>query len=486
MTSLRYQIARRASLERFRERSHGRLRGKAGFLRIGALRKPIAFDLPALTWLGAACVSALVVGVSIARSPTLPATLVPFIVMLMGLALLVGQLYHYRDASIRQGLMRWTLGAFALHFAIGDIIWHVPTLTTYFGGDAFTYNGGGAALAQHWLGNAPMPGLPAGKDGFFYLLGSLYYLFGPHAGAGMAVDAAFAAAMIPLLHDATERQFGPAAARYVPPLCLFIPGFLIWSSQLLREAGIYFGIALALNAAVRLYRRITLGALFTMTCSLVLIFVWRASVGALAAGGFLIAFMFQRQVKNTFASLIMAVAAAALVLGVGLGHDGFTFMANTNFAQINGTRMASATGAASGFLPNSDVASGKHALLYLPIATPLFMFGPFPWNLASGRQLFSIPDVLTWWALLPSLWRGFGEARRRVGRAVGFYWVPAIANALGLSLIIANYGTAVRERMQVIVFLIPLVALGLSLRKGRSSSPESAGTDPDMMPVRMV
>lgn len=457
---LAYSIRYRRALRRARPRHH---RGReAGFL-----SGPVGLDLDSLAWLAISAATALVVGVSIARFPGFPATLVPAVLSLMGLAMLVRALYRHRSTQTRHSLMKWTLGAFFLHQGIAMVISHSFTLVTYFGGDAITYDAGGWALAQHWSGIGPMPLLPAGKDGFFYLLGALYYVVGHHAGAGLPIDAAMAAAVIPLLHDATDRHFGPDAARYVPPLCLFMPGFLIWGSQLLREPGVYLGIAMAVNAAVRLQRRITLGALSAIVAAGVLTFAWRASIGILMVGGLLVAMILQRRAKSTAASALMAAAAAFLVLGIGLGHDGVTLLTHTSFKQINGVRMDSATSAASGYLPSSDIANGKHALFYLPLGTPLFLFGPLPWEIHGGRQFLGIFDVVVWWALLPSLWRGFRAAASQVGRAVTLYVAPALANAIGLSLIIANFGTAVRERMQVIVFLIPLIALGLSLRPGR-------------------
>ena len=418
---------------------------------------------------------AVLIGILIPRSPALPALIVPMISVLAILTIMVNGLFGNKPYTTKQKLMLWTIGAYFVHLVIGEIIWSSNTLTNYFGGDAQTYNYGAIALRQHWQGIGPMPGLPAGKDGFFYLLAILYSVFGNQASAGMAVDAAFAAAMIPLLYDATDRLFGEKAAKYIPPLCLFMPGFLIWSSQMLRESGIYFGIALGINACIRLTKKMSFGAIVALGSSVILVFVWRASVGALMAGGFLVALLLQRKAKNTFATFLIAAIAGGAVLGLGIGYSGFHLLATTSLAQINDVRSSSATGASSGFLPSSDISTGKHALFYLPIGMPLFMFGPLPWQIGGGRQLFSIPDVLVWWSLLPSLWRGWKASKHTIGHVRSVFMMPAMANALGLSLIIANFGTAVRERMQVVAFLLPLVAYGLSLRRHQDVEEEIAG-----------
>lgn len=46
-------------------------------------------------------------------------------------------------------------------------------------------------------------------------------------------------------------------------------------------------------------------------------------------------------------------------------------------------------------------------------------------------------------------------------------FLPAVAITLLLSLVIGNYGTIIRERMQLLVLLAPVVALGLA----RAGSP---------------
>ena len=55
-------------------------------------------------------------------------------------------------------------------------------------------------------------------------------------------------------------------------------------------------------------------------------------------------------------------------------------------------------------------------------------------------------------------------ARRRHQRGAFILLVPAAITACMLALLVANFGTVVRERMQVLVLLIPFISLGLALR----------------------
>jgi hypothetical protein len=411
--------------------------------------------------------SAVVLGGMIVYRPVLAAILVPGIAVLLLLLAVTRALIPADDTQLRRRVMTWTLAAFAIHLVIGLVILSSSRLTTYFGGDATTYSAGAVGIYQHWVHGAPLPSdLPAGKTGFYYMLAALYLVFGVYSQAGVVVNAAMAALVVPLLTDATRRHFGLAATRAVPALSTLIPGFVIWGSQLLREAGVYFLIAVSLNGAVRLMHRTSLSAMTTMVGAVGLLVTFRADVGLIAGAALAVALTVgRRQVAGGLASgLGTVVLILALVLGAGLGYSGYRFVADANLSQINGIRAGSSQTAASGFLPEADVSSAQHAAGYLPLGSVYFLFGPAPWQTHGFRQVLALPDVLVWWFLLPSLWRGIGEARRRQGREVVLYLLPALALTLVLTLLVANFGTAVRERMQVIIFLVPLISLGWSVR----------------------
>jgi hypothetical protein len=245
-----------------------------------------------------------------------------------------------------------------------------------------------------------------------------------------------------------------------------MPGFLIWGSQLLREAGVYFLIAMALNCAVRMMTRTSAGAMVVLVAAVGLLFTFRADVGLLVGGGLAIALTLgRRRLAGGFATGVGTLALIlALVVGGGLGYSGYRFVTHTSLAQVNNIRTDSSHSAASGYLQSSDVSTPRHAASYIPVGAIYFVLGPAPWQIYSLRQILAVPDALVWWFLLPSLWRGIREGRRRRGREILIYLLPALALTVVLTLLIANFGTAVRERMQVIIFLVPLIGLGWSVR----------------------
>lgn len=436
---------------------------------VRSLRMASATSPARLTLVGGCIAAGIATGAAVVHVPGIIAFALPTALML-GLSIGSARvLASYADAPrLANRVSRWALGSFAAHFALGVVITASFRLTTLLGGDALLYHGWAQGIVAHWDFGVPLPAdLPAGKSGFSYLLGGAYWAFGPYQVAGLAINAFFSSALVPLMTDTTKRLYGARAAHWVAPLVVLPVGFVLWPGQLLREAGVLFLMAVIINAAVRLQQGATkVSLLLTMALALGILVTFRSYIALTLAGGVIVGITLGR---SGLGGLRLGGSAALLVIGLvvggGLGYSGIQAIQETDLSTVNNVRMDSANGAASGFLTDADVSTGRNALSYLPLALPRFLLGPFPWEIRPGRQLLVLPDVLVWWALLPSLGRGFRRARKLEGSGLLILLLPAASITLALSLLIANYGTAVRSRMQVLLLLVPLMALGLAHRR---------------------
>jgi hypothetical protein len=322
--------------------------------------------------------------------------------------------------------------------------------------------------------------VPSGKDGFYYLLAGLYWVFGATTVAGLGVNAAFAAGLVPLVTDTTRRLYGPSAARYAAPLTVVVPGVLVWTSQLLKEAAVLFLLALAVNFAVRIVQRISVVPLAGLAGAMAVLFTFRGWVGVMAAGGIAIGIVFgRRELLRGLGSGVTAVALlGALVVVTGLGYSGYSTAVGSDLALASEVRRDNARSARSGYDSNADISTPARALTYLPRALTTFLLGPFPWQIRSARQLIVVPDMLVWWALLPSLWRGMRGAARQHGRQVLLLLMPALTTSVLLALTVGNLGLLLRERTQVYVLLLPFFCLGLSMRNPRKPIADDASGTP--------
>ncbi|HWC12717.1 MAG TPA: hypothetical protein VG455_16020 [Acidimicrobiales bacterium] len=426
-------------------------------------------------------IGALALGAMVVYVSSGIALLAPAVVGVLSLFALTIALVPAADGAARARIMRWTMVAFAAHLAFGLAVANLGGIVRDYlaAPDAGAYHAGAQALLQHWEGGFPAPDLPAGKEGYYYLLGALYRVFGVHPVAGLAVNATLAAALIPVVSDTTRRLFGRAPTRYVAPLVVLLPGIFLWTSQLLKEAAILLLIAVAANGAVRLCQRFSPAPLLAVTVALVLLLTLRAWVALALAGALLVGIAFGARGMVTGVGLGLSVVAvfAMLVAAGGLGYSGYRAATSSNLQQANAVRQDLAT-AGSGFDPDADVSTPARALSYLPRGLVQFTFGPFPWQISGARQLALVPDMLVIWLLLPSLWRGLRRGRPLVNRELLVLILPAIAVAMLLSLSVGNYGTQLRERTQVLVLVVPFVALGLSeraARRSRRAAPADAG-----------
>jgi hypothetical protein len=387
----------------------------------------------------------------------------------MLLSVLVNLLSAGGVAETRQSLLRWTIAAFLLHLAVGVAVTLLTSTWRYLGPDAEQYHSQAVEVVKHWRGDAPFPLLPPGKEGFYYLLAVIYSLFGTEMIVGLIVNATFAAAVIPLVTDTTKRLYGQGAAKRVRVLTLLLPSFLVWPSQLLREAGILFFIAVAANCATRLARHTTPPAVAFFILSMVLLFTFRGYVGLVVGLALVVGVVIARRevAAGVGAGLSVVAILAVIVFTLGVGYSGYKATTETDLKTANNIRLDSSTSAGSGFDREADISTTRRAFSYLPVGLVRISLGPFPWELRGLRQLPALADAFSIWLIFPALIAGGRVAFRKGIRFFIAVILPGLTVAMSVSLLIGNFGTLVRSRTQVLVLVTPLIAVGLSERSAR-------------------
>lgn len=427
-----------------------------------------------------------VTGLAVAAVPALIAFAVPTVFAILALLALVHFLVRWPEEDQRRRVLRWTMFAFGAHLLFGLAATYLSqNVRFYLGADSFTYESIARALVLHWTSGFPFPFVPKGKEGFYYQLAALFWVFGPHLTAGLATNALFASGLVPVMTDLTDRLFGRKAAHYAAPLVVLTPGLFLWTSQLLKEAPTLFLLAVAASCAVRLVERVSAGALAMMTGALLLGFTFRAWVALVVAAGLLLGLTLGRGriLSGLGTGLSTLSIATAVMVASGLGYQGYQAAVGTNLQQANLARKDLATSAATGYAPEADVSTTRKAISYLPEGMFNFVLGPFPWQIRSSRQLPFVPDMFVWWFLLPSLWRGYRASKKLIGGKRFVLVLPALSTVLLLSIVIGNFGTVVRERLQMFILVVPFIAVGLALRKSRRAGTPDAVEVPRDLPV---
>ncbi len=419
---------------------------------------------------------AVVIGAGIVHLDAAIALVVPAMAGILVLLLLVRVFSRGDEGDAAQRrLLSWTMLGFATHLAFGLFVTNAGGLVEAYlrAPDSYAYHNNAIEVVRHWQDGFPLPYIPAGKEGFYYVLAALYWIFGPHTASGLVLNATLGAAIAPVMSDTTRRLFGDAAAEYAVKLVVLLPGLFLWTSQLMKEAPILFLIVLTANFASRLVDRLSVSSLLGLALVLASLFTFRGWVALVLAAGLVAGVTLGKgELVSGLSTGLTALALIAVVLTLGVGYSGYKAAISSDLQEAQVVRRDLALSAASGYDPDADISTSTGALTYLPKGLTNFVFGPFPWQIREARQLIVLPEVLAWWLLFPSLVRGLRRGWSLMGRRVLILLLPAATTSCLLALAIGNFGTVVRERMQIVVLLIPFIAVGLATRFRRQPDDE--------------
>ncbi len=150
--------------------------------------------------------------------------------------------------------------ALAIHFAVTDAYLFAP--------DQLTYHAIGRFLADQWNADIPMPQsqvLPNGPKGYFYIVGAIYYVFGPYDLIPKLLNCFVGALTIPAVYDLALRMGASRIAAFRgATYATWFPSLILWSALNIRDAWIILLIVLICRAALAVQARPTLGAFLVL------------------------------------------------------------------------------------------------------------------------------------------------------------------------------------------------------------------------------
>lgn len=374
-------------------------------------------------------------------------------------------------------LLRVFIGALLVRMLVGALIF-VFNLQGFFGGDALTYDLYGFYLMKVMQGEKFYQlyvNLFAGSEGgsgwgMLYYVASIYRLLGQNMLAVQLVNAIMGAATAPIIYLCAKHIFAnQRVSRLAAMLVAFFPSLVLWSAQGLKDGPIVFLLSFSMLATLKLGEKLSLkyillltGALFALLSLRFYIFYM---VAAAIAGAFVIG------MRETTARSFVRQFLVIIFLGLALTYLGVTRASNSqleNFANLQAvqrSRSDLAKSAASGFGREVDVSTTSGAIAAIPVGLVYLLFAPFPWQLASLRQIITLPEMLLWWAAFPMLVLGFWFSLRFRLRRISPILLFTTMLTLAYSVFQGNVGTAYRQRAQILVFYFMFVAVGVVLMK---------------------
>ena len=362
---------------------------------------------------------------------------------------------------------RITAVTFLLHLLVSIPVFLVLGLSA---NDATVYDLQGAEIARRLGGDTTNTvQTSSGKEGWAWALGYIYHWFGHQPVLGLILNAALAAAIVPVIGLACDRLGWEFAAPRAMWIVAVAPPLFIWSSFLLREPSVNLAVSVAFAAcAVYLKERRARWLVIPVLATLLLVWL-RGPASVIVLVGLILGVTLVGQLGAGHirpSRAIFFIFLIVIAVPVSLRLLG-SF--NTSLDTINQSRAALARSATTSFgavSSSSDLfGSAILSLRQLPNAA----LGPFPWQWSAGLGgILTAVDALTWLVFARygvSAWRSSVVRRGR--------WlcvVPAGLLLLAIALASGNYGTLVRIRAMLLPLLACIIAVGMAHVRGSRAS----------------
>jgi hypothetical protein len=349
--------------------------------------------------------------------------------------------------------------------------------------DAGKYHASGAILARQFRNGdfAVDIGRKVQGTGFIQILtGAIYTVIGATDIGGFLVFSWFGFWGLYLLHRAFVRAVPRGDHLRYARLVFFVPSLLFWPSSIGKEAWMCLGLGICAYGAARLLTG-SRGGIATFATGVIALGFVRPHIAALIAVALFAGYVLRRSPRSQsglapFGKLIgILVLGVVLVVAVGqlenyLGVDAF----DQESVQLTLDEVTQQTGQGGSYIEGTGTNLNPSQF---PQAFVNVVFRPFPWQASNAQSLVASVEGVFFMFLFVAGWR------RLVGAARSVLDTPyvivcacyAVLFVYGFSSF-ANYGILVRQRVQVLPFLLVLLCLPAS-RQPRGRPPRSSHLD---------
>lgn len=354
-------------------------------------------------------------------------------------------------------------------------------------GDARAWHALGALASEYLTGrSANSVSYVEGKEGYIWILGTLYSLSGPaplvavffgiscHLWATVAV--ASSGDMLAKAADISQELRSQVVLTSACLLCL-LPCFGWWAPQVLRESLTLALIATAVYLTLSMFVLRHLWPIIPLALSLTLLIWVRGGLGAVISTALLIGVLYVVVGRSRYRALFRFAILATAVVVFPWAQPRLSAVFDTVADSAGATTAELSSIATSGF---PGLAAQVDLITLLGVTAPRVLFGPFVWEFApTGVMILAVAELSCWlFVFLLSL---KGARRFRSGQVMtGAAWLLPIlfialaALLLGLMMTVGNYGILARFRPLATMLLVPLAAVGLLSTKRLRSSPTRA------------
>lgn len=354
----------------------------------------------------------------------------------------------------RSRAMAPVLSAFFLHLGVSMAIYARAGVSL----DAAAYHTQALSFVSWLHGEAPMQTFH-GKESWVWMLGGLYWLFGPLPPVGLAVNATLMGISSGLIASAARLSGWARDSSLAAWLALLSPAALFWPSLLGREALLFFLMSVfALSIALFLSRRTVVAASLLWLAAVLGMFsrpeATIAAVGAITVSVVMLAVARRSSWGSAVGLLAPLLIVLPLAVSRGLAAYVQKFLTGLgDHREVLANDANSKTGVSTfGF----DTPLGAIVGTFRDL--PRGLLGPLPWEwTAAYWQL--VGDAIFWAVVVSGCIAAFVVSRDRV-RLMAFA-LPGLALIFIATAIMGNWGILVRMRTQAVPFLVIVASVGV-------------------------
>ena|GEM_PF-1059485 len=368
-------------------------------------------------------------------------------------------------AGARTRAMAPVMAAFAVHVSVGLGNYFASGVTL----DALKYHGFAVQYAQVLATGGSTAELPtefsSGREGWIYVLGVLYFIFGSVPPVGLVFNAMLIGVAVGIIASTSRLAGWPESARIAAWVAVIAPPIVYWPSLLGREASIFLLLSImALSLSLFIAKRAVLAAA-TLWGSALLGLVIRPQIALVAMFGILLAAMALAVLEPgrlRVTLLFISPALVALPLGLLRGMGDYLTKFFTGLGNIRTELSMTANSKTGVSLDGFDTPSG--VIIGTLRDLPRGILGPLIWEWTPGYWQLAI-DASFWAVVVLTCYFAIRWGSYRV-RMLSFV-LPALSILFLSTAIMGNWGILVRMRTQALPFLLIVMAQGFYLWRRR-------------------
>ena len=305
-------------------------------------------------------------------------------------------------------------------------------------------------------------GVGPGKQSFTYILGTLYFWFGPYPIVGMLVNALILSSVPPILVMACKNLGLSKIARLSSWTFVFMPSLVFWAPGLRRESLAFALIALSILVVSLVYKSRFISAFYLTFVLVYVIQITRQPLLLVLLPGLLTSFILQSNAKilNNILEKKNRIINFYIINFLVVSHSiFFYFLISQQSSIIDNYLRAVSDPKFSTRVLDASWETNSNPLGYIYNIYRAFSGPPiWEWN-SNSMVIFGIEGIMYFSIYVSIIWALIKFRNYRMSILVLISCSAPLL--LVSSLVLGNYGINSRVRAHYLIPLIPIIALYL-------------------------